>query len=68
MKLASPRWWWWLLQGGNDESFCVLVEKIKVGVFRSCLQRTKNVIFEGLVTRFGYAVGGERKKKMEKKK
>ena len=37
-------------------------------MFRSCLQRPKGVIFEGLVTRFGYGVGGERKKKKEKKK
>ena len=37
-------------------------------MFRSCLQRPKSVIFEGLVTKFGYDVGVERKKKMEKKK
>ena len=35
---------------GEDESSCVL-EEIKVGVFESCLQRPKDVIFEGLVMR-----------------
>ena len=37
-------------------------------MFKSCLQRLKSVIFEGLVRRFGYGVRGERKKKKEKKK
>ena len=37
-------------------------------MFRSCFQRPKNVIFEGLLSRFGNGVGEERKKKMEKKK
>ena len=32
---------------GKDESFCVL-EKMEVVVFKSCLQRSKSVIFEGL--------------------
>ena len=34
---------------------------------RSSIQRSKSVIFEGLVTRFGYGVGGIRKKKKKKK-
>ena len=37
-------------------------------MFRSCLQRPRSVVFEGLVTRFSYGVGGERKKKMIEKK
>ena len=36
-------------------------------MFRSCLQRPKSVIFEGLVTRFGYGVGGESEKKKRKR-
>ena len=51
MKMTSPRWWGWQHQRGNGESFCVVLEKMEVGVFRSCLQRPKSVIFEGLVMR-----------------
>ena len=51
----------------KDESFCALLEEMEVGAFRSCLQKPRGVIFEGLVTRFGYGVGGERKKKKKKK-
>ena len=41
---------------------------MKLVVFRSCLQRPKDVVFEGLSESFGYGGGGERKKKMKKKK
>ena len=37
-------------------------------VFRSCFQRPKDVVFEGLGESFGYGGGGERKKMMKKKK
>ena len=37
-------------------------------MFRSYLQRPKDVVFEGLSESFGYGGGGERKKKMKKKK
>ena len=40
---------------GDDESFCA-IEKMEIGVFKSCLQRLKDVLFEGLVMRFGYGV------------
>ena len=55
----------------GDESSYVL-EKIEVVVFRSCLQRPKDVIFEGFVREFGYGVEGlgfgvgERRKKKKK--
>ena len=51
----------------GDESFCV-IEKMEVVVFRYCLQRLKDVIFEGFVREFGYGVGGRRKKMKKKKK
>ena len=35
---------------GKEESYCVL-EEMEVVVFESCLQRPKDVIFEGLVMR-----------------
>ena len=35
---------------GKDESSCVL-EKIQLVVFKSCLQRSKDMIFKGLVMR-----------------
>ena len=45
---------------GEDESSCFL-RKMAVVVFKSCFQRPKDVIFKGLVRRFGYDVHGERK-------
>ena len=36
---------------------------MKLVVFRSCLQRPKDTVFEGLSESFGYGEGGERKKK-----
>ena len=47
----------------GDESSCVL-EKMEDVVFRSCLQRPKDVIFEGFVTDFDHGIGGRRKKMM----
>ena len=41
---------------------------MKLVVFRSYLQRPKDVVFEGLSEIFGYGSGGEKKKKMKKKK
>ena len=40
---------------GEDENSSAL-EKMEVIVFKSCLQRPKSVIFEGLVRRFGYVL------------
>ena len=51
----------------GDESSCVL-KKMVVIVFRSCLQRPKDMIFEGFVREFGYGVGGRRKMMMKKKR
>ena len=53
------------VSNGEDESFCVL-EKMGLVVFRSYLQRPKDVIFGELVWSFGYGGGGERKKKKRK--
>ena len=38
---------------------------MKLIVFRSCLQRPKDVVFKGLSKSFGYGEGGERKKKIK---
>ena len=65
-KWPPPRWLWPQLQREKDESFYALLEEMEVGVFRSCFKRSKSVILEGLVTRFDYGVGGERKKKKKK--
>ena len=37
-------------------------------VCRSCLQRPKDVVFEGFSESFGYGGGGERNKKIKKKR
>ena len=39
-----------VVSSGRDKSSCVL-DKMKVVVFESCLQRSKDVIFEDLVIR-----------------
>ena len=50
----------------GDGSSCIF-EKMEVVGIKSCLQRLKDVIFEGYVREFGYGVSG-RRKKMKKKK
>ena len=42
---GSSKWWQFWLEGG--ESSWILV-RVKIVVFESCLQRLKDVIFEGL--------------------
>ena len=51
-------------QGESESSY--VLEKMEVGMFKFCLQKPKSVIFERLVRRFGYGVGGERKKKRKR--
>ena len=49
----------------QGESSRVLLE-MRLVVYRPCLQRPKDVVFEGLGESFGYSGGGERKKKIKK--